>query len=219
MPAEFAVTCGVARVSAPIVPEPESKVRDAEPVMVEEAEIAPAPVAVSETAVPETAELTAMPLLAPLLVKVSVPVAVIVLEMVIAVAAAAVSVKLKLAPVEGSVPVSTWVSVKVTLPVVLAPRAGVAKLNGPMFAEPVAKAMELEPVIVPVAEIMPVPVAVIVSAVPETLALIAMGLLLPVSINARVPVAVMVLVILIPPAAESVKLKAAPVEAPLPVIA
>ena len=92
---------------APIAPELESKVTDVEPVIVAEAEIAPLPVAVNETVVPETAALTAMPLLAPVLLKVRVPLAVIGLEMVIAVAAEAVSVKLKLAPVEASVPVST----------------------------------------------------------------------------------------------------------------
>ena len=106
-----------------------------------------------------------------------------------------------------------------TLPVVLAPRAGVAKVKGPMAAEPLAKAMEVVPVTKPLSVMVPVPVAVIVSTVPETLALMAMGPLSPVSINERAPIAVMVLVMVMPPAAESVKLKAAPVEAPLPVIA
>ena len=107
LPLVLAVMLGVATVRAPIAPELESKVTDVEPVIVAEAEIAPLPVAVNETVVPETAALTAMPLLAPVLLKVRVPLAVIGLEMVIAVAAEAVSVKLKLAPVEASVPVST----------------------------------------------------------------------------------------------------------------
>ena len=110
-------------------------------------------------------------------------------------------------------------SVSETLPVVFAPRAGVAKVKGPMAAEPLAKAMEVVPVNTPVAVMVPAPVAVIVSTVPETFALMATGLLAPVSINDRAPEAVMVLVMVMPPAAKAVKLKAAPVEAPLPVIA
>ena len=65
----------------------------------------------------------------------------------------------------------------------------------------------------------PEPVAVIVSAVPDTDAPNAIGALVPVSTNPNVPVAVMVFVVLIPPAVLSVKLKLAPVDTPLPVIA
>jgi len=63
----------------------------------------------------------------------------------------------------------------------------------------------------------PEPVAVIVTAVPETLAANAIGLLVPVSTRPKVPEAVIVLLIVMPPLALSVKLTAAPVEAPLPV--
>ena len=61
--------------------------------------------------------------------------------------------------------------------------------------------------------------AVRVSAVPDTDAPNAIGALVPVSINANVPLAVIVFVVVIPPFALSVKLKFAPVDTPLPVIA
>jgi len=107
LPVVLAVILGVARVSDPIAPELESRVTDVDPVIVDEEASVPLPLALSETAVPETAASIAMPLLAPLFLRVTVPLLVSVLVRVIAVAAEAVSVKLKLAPVEGRVPVST----------------------------------------------------------------------------------------------------------------
>ncbi len=77
---------------------------------------------------------------------------------------------------------------------------GVLKVNGPIAPEPLLKATDVVPVIVPVPVMVPEPVAVIVSTVPETLALITMPLFAPVLIKLRVPVAVIVFVNVIAPA-------------------
>lgn len=69
--------------------------------------------------------------------------------------------------------------------------------------------------------IVPEPVAVIVSAVPETLAPKIMPPFEPIASNAKVAVAVIVLDVVIEPAppAVSVKLILEPVDTPLPVVA
>jgi hypothetical protein len=88
-----------------------------------------------------------------------------------------------------------------------------------MAPEPLVKATEVVPVIAPVTVIVPVPVAVSVSAVPETLPLTTMPLFTPVSIKAKLPAAVTVFVRMMAEAAlaESVKLKLAEDDTPLPV--
>src|ERR1700719_2720752 len=98
-----------------------------------------------------------------------VPVAVIVPEVLNAPAPPAESVKLILEPVDTPLPVVAVLSTRVTLPVVLAVQLGVAILREPIAPEPLVKAAEVEPVTVPAPVIVPEPVAVIVSTVPETL--------------------------------------------------
>ena len=72
------------------------------------------------------------------------------------------------------------------MPVVLAVTFGVTIVNGPIAPEALANVSELVPVTMPVPVIEPEPVAVIVSTVPETLALITMPLFVPVLIKANV---------------------------------
>jgi len=86
LPLELNVTLGVAIVSEPMAPEPLDKLTDVEPVMVADPVMVPVPVAVIVTVVPDIAELTTIPALVPVLVRVSEPLAVIVLLTVIAVA-------------------------------------------------------------------------------------------------------------------------------------
>ena len=133
---------------------------------------------------------------------------------------AAESIKLKAAPVEAPLPVIAWVSVRVTLPEVFAVTLGVVSVSGPITPEPVLKAIEVEPVIIPAPVMVPVVDAVIVSTVPKRLAPMAIPPEAVVANSPRVPVAVMVLlrVIAPAPAALSVRLKLLPVEAPLPVM-
>ena len=105
------------------------------------------------------------------------------------------------------------------MPVVLAVMVGVVRVKGPMAPEALVKDTEVEPVMVPVPVMVPAPVAVMVSAVPDMLALRTMPESVPVVIKARVPVAEMVLLRVMAPAplAWSVRLKLAPVDTPLPV--
>src|ERR1700719_682451 len=129
----------------------------------------PAPEAVNVSAVPETLPPRTVPPLVPVDRRANVPAAVIVPEVVNAPAPPAESVKLILLPVDIPLPVVAVVSAKVTLPVVLAVQLGVAILREPIAPEPLVKAAEVEPVTVPAPVIVPEPVAVIVSTVPETL--------------------------------------------------
>src|SRR5438034_943469 len=98
---------------------------------------------------------------------------------------------------------------------------GVVKVSGPIAPDPPAKTTAVMPIMLPVPEMVPVPVAVIVSVVPETLALITTPPLVPEAASDKVPVALTELDKVSAPAplAESIKLKLAPVDAPLPVIA
>lgn len=91
------------------------------------------------------------------------------------------------------------------------------KFNEPISPEALDKATEVVPVTEPaVRVIVPEPEALIVSAVPETLAPNTMLPFVPVASNASVLEAVIVLDIVIEPAppAVSVKLNIAPVDAP-----
>ena len=76
------------------------------------------------------------------------PVAVTLLLMVMP--AVALSVKLTVAPVEIPLPVKAVESTRVTLPVVLKVRLGVAMFSGPIAPLPLVKAADVEPVTVPV---------------------------------------------------------------------
>ena len=103
------------------------------------------------------------------------------------------------------------------MPDVLAVRFGVETVSGPMAPEVLVRSMEVEPVTVPVPVMEPEPEAVMVSAVPDVLASRTMPLLVPEPTRVRVPEAVMELVMVKAPAplAESVRLKLAPVDAPV----
>jgi hypothetical protein len=107
----------------------------------------------------------------------------------------------------------------VTSPAVLAVMLGVVMLSGPMAPEPESKEIEVEPVMIPEPLIVPAPVAVMVSTVPETLAPMVIGASVPVFTKLKVPLAVIELLREMPPEAESVRLKLPPVDAPLPVMA
>ena len=114
-----------------------------------------------------------------------------------------------------------------TPPVVLAVTLGVAIFKGtaglelglPISPLPVLKVSAVVPVTVPDPFILPDPVAVTVSVVPLTLPFIAIELLVPVSVNPSVPLAVTVLFNDMPPLLLSLILTLPPVDAPLPVIA
>jgi hypothetical protein len=86
------------------------------------------------------------------------------------------------------------------LPVVLVVRFGVVNVRDPIAPEPVLNATDVVPVTVPVPVIAPEVDAVIVSAVPDTFALIAMPPVAVVAYNPNVPVAVIVLPIVTAPA-------------------
>jgi len=146
----------------------------------------------------------------------SVPEAVIVLPIVILPVAPALSVSEKFAPVDTPLPVIACVSTNVTLPVVLAVTFGVVSVNDPIVPEPVVSATDVVPVTVPVPVIVPVVDAVIVSAVPETLALITIPAVAVVASKLKLLLAVIPLLTVIAPtpAAVSVKLNIAPVDAP-----
>ena len=105
------------------------------------------------------------------------------------------------------------------MPVVTALTLGVVKERGPITPEPVLKNTEVVPVITPAPVIVPVVNPDMVSTVPETLAPITTPPVAALAAKVRVPVAVIVLVKVtaVPEAAESVRLKLAPVETPLPV--
>ncbi len=107
------------------------------------------------------------------------------------------------------------------MPVVLAVMLGVVKVNDPIAPDPDDSPTEVVPVIVPAPVMVPDPVAVMVSAVPEMFAPITTPELVPLATSPSVPVAVIVLVsdIAADAAAVSVRLKLTPVDAPLAVIA
>ena len=87
------------------------------------------------------------------------------------------------------------------------------------LAVPLPRVTEVEPLTVPAPLIAPDPVGVSATIVPANVAPVptVIGLLVPVSIKASVVVAVMLLVVAIPPLAESVRLIVEPLEIPLPV--
>jgi len=128
-------------------------------------------VAVAVTAVPDTVVpapiVIGLPI--PVSVKINVPVAVMLLLVVMP--PLALSVRLKLDPVDTPFELRACVSVRVTLPPVFTVTSGVVKVKAPMAPEPLANVTELVPVTVPVLDIVPLPIAVIVSAVPVTSAL------------------------------------------------
>lgn len=202
---------------------PLPSVTELEPLTVPDPLMAPAPVGVSVIAVP--AKVTPVPtvigLFVPVLTKASVVVAVILL--VVAIPPLAESVRLMVEPVEVPFPVNARESVKVTAPVVeLNVTLGVA--SWAVMAPPVVplpSVTEVDPLIVPVPLMGPEPVGVNVTVVPANVAPAPteIGLFVPVLINANVEVAVILLLVAIPPFAESVRLIVEPVEAPFPVIA
>ena len=107
------------------------------------------------------------------------------------------------------------------MPDVLAEGFGVVRVRGPIAPEPLLKATEVVPLIVPAPVIAPEVEAVMVSTVPETFAPMTMPPVAVLAISPSVPVAVMVLATLIAPApaALSVRLKLTPVDAALIVTA
>src|SRR5271157_2538526 len=114
----------------------------------------------------------------------------------------ALSVKLKFAPVDTPFPVNAVESVSVTAPIVFAVTFGVANAIVPIAPDVLNNVTDVDPVTVPVdCVIVPEPVAVIVSAVPDTDAPSAIGAFVPVSTNPSIPVAVIVFVNDMPPAA------------------
>ncbi len=99
---------------------------------------------------------------------------------------------------------------------------GVTIFNEPIAPEPLVNAADVEPVTVPpVCVIVPLPLAVIVSTVPDTLAPNTTPPLVPVDSNANVPLAVIVPDVVNAPAppALSVNEIFAPVDTPFPVTA
>ena len=112
-------------------------------------------------------------------------------------------------------------SVSVTFPVVFAVTFGVVSVSAPIAPDALVNVTELLPAIMPAPVIEPDPVAIRVSAVPETAAPTTMPLLLPELKSVSVPVATTGLVTFIAVAAtaESVKLKLAPDDEPLLTIA
>jgi hypothetical protein len=105
---------------------------------------------------------------------------------------------------------------------VFAVQFGVAIFRLPITPDPLVKLADVEPVTTPpVCVIVPLPLAVIVSAVPETLLPNTTPPLVPVESNANVPVAVIVpdVVNAPTPPAVSVKLMLLPVDTPFPVTA
>ena len=110
----------------------------------------------------------------------------------------------------------------VALPVVFTVKLGVVVAILPIFPEPDANDIELEPVTLPpVCVIVPEPLAVIVSTVPDALPPNTIPPLVPVESRASVPAAVIVPDVVNAPAppAESVKLILLPVDIPFPVVA
>ena len=128
---------------------PPVKAAEVEPVTLALRVIAPEPLAVIVSTVPETLPPNTMPPLVPVARRAKVPVAVIVPEVVKAVALAAESVKLILEPVDIPLPVVAVVSTKVTAPVVLAVQLGVAMFSEPIAPEVLVNAADVEPVTVP----------------------------------------------------------------------
>lgn len=111
------------------------------------------------------AALITIPALVPVLMRLRVPVVVIVLLIVIAVAVFAWLVRLKLLPVDTPMPVIAWVSIKVTLPVVLAVTFGVAIVSEPIAPLPLVSDTDVGPVIVAGPVILPEPLADMVTVV------------------------------------------------------
>src|SRR5579872_138933 len=128
----------------------------------------PEPLAVIVSVVPEALAPNTMPPFVPVDDKAKVPEAVMELEVVNAPIPPAESVRDTLLPVDTPLPVSACESVTVTLPDVLKVILGVATAIGPITPDPEVNATEVEPVSVPAVWVMlPEPLAVIVSAVPE----------------------------------------------------
>jgi hypothetical protein len=210
------VTLGVVIVNEPMFPKLLVNVSEDVPVIVPDPEIEPLPVAVIMSIGLEMFAFTRTPPVPPVQVKVMLAVADKVLDSVIAVVLLAESVNTKLAPVEAPLPVIAVVSLRVTLPVVLAVMFWVANVSEPIAPEPVPTFTDVVPDIVPEPVIVPTPVAVIVSMVPDTLALMAMLLLPPLANSVSAPLAVieLVKVIAVVPTAVSVRLKLFPVDGP-----
>jgi hypothetical protein len=180
--------------------------------------IVPELVAVNVSATPDTAALIVIPPGDPEAISDRLPVAAIALFTVIAVSELAESVRLRLLPINVR-PVSTAVSVNVTLPVVEAEIIGVESVDV-IVPDPVVSVTAVLPVIVPVPLIEPVPLPAMRTEVPEMPALMVIPLFNVLAVKFNVPVAVIVPVTVIAvPAAESVKLTLDPVEALLPKIA
>jgi hypothetical protein len=211
----LAVRLGVVTVKEPIAPDPLDRVTELVAVIVPVPVMPPDPDAATDVVGPLMLALMAMLLIDPVLVKLKLLAAVIGFVTVIAVVRFAESIRVKLAPLDEPLPVIACVSVNVTTPPVLAVTLGVVSVSDPIAPEPELRFTDVVPVTVPVPVMVPSPEAAIVSAVPDTLALIAM-LAPDGALNKNVPLAVMVLltVIAVPLEAVSVRLKLAAVDGP-----
>ncbi len=149
LPVVLARTFGVAKLSGPITPDPDARVTDVVPVMIDAPVMVPVVEAVIVSTVPDTAAPMTTPPVAVLAIKLNAPPAVIVLVMLTAVADAAESVKLKALPLDTPLPVIATVSVIVTLPLVLAVMTGVATVIAPIAPEPLVRLTDVVPVTVP----------------------------------------------------------------------
>jgi hypothetical protein len=219
---------GVARPARLIEPNGLVIATDVVPVITPAPVMPPVPVAVRVIAVPLSAAPMLKGLFAPVLISASVP-PVALMELVVAMPPAAESVRLKppRPAVDAPLLVRATESVKVT-PIAAVPTVWVVVIlgvaNPDRLIEPrgLVIATAVVPVIVPAPVMPPVPVAVKLMVVPLSAPPMLKGLFPPELINASgPPVALMEPVVVIPPAALSVRLKppSPAVEAPLPVSA
>lgn len=221
VPVVFKVRAGVVVLTLPMFPDPELRDNDTEPVNVPVVpEIAPEPLALRATAVPLMLFAPkAMALLPAVVLKFTAP----------AELSAPVTVKLlesetvkeaNWAPPD--VKVAAPVLVTVALPVVFKVKASVVVLMGPIAPEPLLKLTDEVPTTEPPPVIGPVVEALTMTfrpcAVPPLMAMPPVAVLAD---SVRVPPAVMLWfrVMAPAPAAVSIKLKLAPVDAKLPVMA
>ena len=175
----------------PILPDVEVNAIDVDPLNVPaDCVILPEPFALTVSTVPEAFAPRTIPPLVPVANKAKVPLALIEAEVVNAPAPLAESVKLILLPVDAPLPVVACESTKVTFPLVLADQLGVTIFKEPILPEVEDRAIDVVPVNVPaVWVILPEPLALIVSTVPEALAPKLILPLLAVVDIANVPVA------------------------------
>jgi hypothetical protein len=186
---------------------------DVVPVIVLKPLIPPEPVAVSAIAVPVRAPPIDIELFVPVSIKDNAPpVALMLLVVVMPPLAESVRLNPPVPAVDAPLPVNATESVKVTVPapdsVWLVVIFGVARPDKLIVPVGLVNETEVVPVMVLAPLIPPEPVAVNVIAVPVRAPPIDIGLLVPVSIKDKAPpVALILLVAVIPPLAESVRLK------------